>query len=204
MIVESIVTTSDACGRVNIAPMGPTVGDDFAVGDPLDQSITLRPFDSSKTYRNLTENPRAVVHVTDDVDLFVRAALNEIGDLETATELVDCLDDSYWVLRDCHRWFAVDVVSNDGHHPRLTMQCRVVRSEIVRPFFGFNRAKNAVIEAAILGTRTSLLPRKEIESELSRLEILIDKTAGRNETTAFERIRRFVANAYCNSAVKTE
>ena len=35
-----------------------------------------------------------------------------------------------------------------------------------REFFGFNRAKHAVLEAAILATRVELLPADEILSEL--------------------------------------
>jgi hypothetical protein len=51
--------------------------------------------------------------------------------------------------------------------------------------FGFNRAKHAVLEAAILATRTHLIPPAEIEKEFERLRVIVNKTAGPQETEAF-------------------
>ncbi len=79
-----------------------------------------------------------------------------------------------------------------SQQPRVDMQCRVVRTGIVRPFFGFNRAKHAVIEAAILATRTHVLPPDEIRDEIDRLTPLIDKTGGPAEHTAFEFLRKTI------------
>ena len=50
-----------------------------------------------------------------------------------------------------------------------------------RDFFGFNRAKHAVVEAAILATRTDFLPLAEIEAEYRKLAVLVDKTGGEAE-----------------------
>ncbi len=179
MILESIVTTADASGRINVAPMGPLVG---GSGDhPL---FTLRPFTSSTTYANLESTGRAVIHVTDDVHLFAKAAVESIQG-EPAREIVRFVEDGWWVLKDCHRWFAVEIESKSGQEPRIDMQCRIVHSGIHRPFFGFNRAKHAVIEAAILATRTHLLDADDIQEQINRLVPLIDKTAGEQEHAAF-------------------
>jgi hypothetical protein len=59
----------------------------------------------------------------------------------------------------------------------------------LRDFFGFNRAKHAVVEAAILATRTQILPAAEIEAEYRRLAVLVDKTGGEQEHTAFAFLR---------------
>ncbi|EMI22301.1 protein containing DUF447 [Rhodopirellula maiorica SM1] len=145
---------------------------------------------------------RAVVHVTDNVDLFAHAAVGSLGDQAALRQWVRRLeetaenDSQYWILRDCHRWFAVEVESINDHDPRAEMSCRVVRSGIVRPFFGFNRAKFAVIEAAILATRTHLLSQKEVESDLSRLQILVDKTGGAAEDAAFEFLKQAISQRY--------
>jgi hypothetical protein len=72
------------------------------------------------------------------------------------------------------------------------MLCRVIRAGTVRPFFGFNRAKHAVIEAAILATRTNLLPPDQIRDQLSRLQPLIDKTGGPAEHGAFDFLRKTI------------
>ncbi len=47
-----------------------------------------------------------------------------------------------------------------------------------RDFFGLNRGKHAVVEAAILATRTSILPLEEIQADFRKLAILVEKTGG--------------------------
>jgi hypothetical protein len=53
-----------------------------------------------------------------------------------------------------------------------------------REFLGFNRARHAVLEAAILATRTNLLPADTVGGEFGRLQIIVDKTAGPREQEA--------------------
>ena len=172
--------------------MGPRVVGDWSGGRCKDIDIVLRPFNSSRTYRNLLETGRAVIHVTDDSELFARAAVDAIT-AEEVEKLVQQIDDTaWWRLRDCHRWFAIEVESISSQEPRVDMQCRVVQMGVVRPFFGFNRARHAVIEAAILATRTHLLPPGEIRDEISRLQPLIDKTGGSTEHSAFEFLRKTI------------
>jgi hypothetical protein len=65
----------------------------------------------------------------------------------------------------------------------------VVRSVSHAPFAGFNRAQAAVIEAAILASRLQMLPRDKIEREIAALEIVVGKTAGPNEQTAWNWLR---------------
>ena len=57
MILEGIVTSLDNAGELNVAPMGPIV-------DEAMSTILLRPFQTSRTYRNLKEHPQGVLHVT--------------------------------------------------------------------------------------------------------------------------------------------
>lgn len=186
MILESIVTSVDAEGRVNIAPMGPRVQLDSADAGGEDITFVLRPFNSSHTYRNLIATRKAVIHVTDDAELFAKAAVDAIepGEIAKLVRQIDSTD--WWPLRDCHQWFAVDIESISDQEPRVDMRCRVIESGVVRPFFGFNRAKHAVIEAAILATRTQLLPPQQIQDEIDRLRPLIDKTGGPAEHGAFD------------------
>lgn len=183
MILESIVTTVDDAGRINLAPMGPKI-------EPGDwDHFTLRPFAGSRTYRNLLSTGRAVIHVTDDVGLFAHAAVEE---LECGALVEPVADGRWWRLTDCHRWFAVEVIKTTLQEPRAELGCRVAASGIVRPFFGFNRAMHAVIETAILATRKHLIDTEVIESELQRLRPLIEKTAGPVEQEAFEFLCRSI------------
>ena len=67
-----------------------------------------------------------------------------------------------------------------------------------REFLGFNRARHAVLEASIIASRASLLPAGEIQAELERLQVLVDKTAGPREREAMEIVRRHVSAAVGN------
>jgi hypothetical protein len=60
----------------------------------------------------------------------------------------------------------------------------VVHRGTRREFNGYNRAKHAVLEAAIYATRLHLLPRDFIDSEMKRLQVIVDKTAGPHELEA--------------------
>ena len=65
------------------------------------------------------------------------------------------------------------------------IECQVVATGRIRDFIGFNRAKHAVIEAAILATRLELLEAKQILAEFRRLAVIVEKTAGQSERRAF-------------------
>lgn len=205
MILESIVTTLDDSGNVNIAPMGPTVDGDIT-------RITLRPFRTSKTYANLLPNDsghtgsgsssprirRAVVHVTDDAMLFAQAAVDQIDSDQARLITTTINTTACRRLTDCHRWFAVQAVNPDPirhreTEPRATIECEILEQGVERPFFGFNRAKHAVIEAAILATRTHLLDSADIQSQIDRLQVPVDKTGGKPERDAFAFLRRTIA-----------
>ena len=64
-----------------------------------------------------------------------------------------------------------------------------------REFIGFNRARHAVLEAAIYATRLHLLPRETIEGEFERLQVIVDKTAGDAEREAMSLLTEFIRTA---------
>jgi hypothetical protein len=68
-IVESVLTTLNPDGSVNPAPMG------VARKGPV--QLEIRPYKSSKTYRNLNRNPEACVNVLDDPEIFLITAFKE-------------------------------------------------------------------------------------------------------------------------------
>jgi hypothetical protein len=185
MILEGIVTTVSPSGEVNIAPMGPHVDADMA-------RFLLRPFPTAQTYRNLKAHGEGVLHVTDDVLLLARAA---IGPVDPPPPLVPSTAVRGWVLAGACRFYEFRVRSIDETEPRVRIEVEVVRAGRLRDFFGFNRAKHAVVEAAILATRTDFLPPDEIEAEYRRLAVLVDKTGGEQEREAFAFLRRHVERA---------
>jgi hypothetical protein len=175
LILEGIVTTLSAEGEVNIAPMGPLV-------DARMERIVLRPFASAQTYRNLCCHGEGVLHVSDDVLLLARAAL---GTVDPLPPLIPATRVRGWVLADACRYYEFRVVSIDEREERVRIEAEIVHQGRLRDFFGFNRAKHAVVEAAILATRASFLPRNEIEAEFRRLKIIVNKTGGDQEKEAF-------------------
>lgn len=180
MILESIAVTWDADNGINIAPMGPVVD-----GPNLGE-FTLRPFDGSTTCRNLLETRRVVIHVTDDAGLFASAAIEKITDPNLVTEATFSDKSTGWRLRTCHRWFALEVTETTGGNPVYQMQTRIIDSGTEGSFFGFNRAKHAIIEAAILATRVNFLDHDTIRDDLDRCQTLVDKTASDQDAKTFD------------------
>lgn len=183
MILEAIITTADATGAVNIAPMGPEVADGNF------RRITLKPFRSSRTFANLRHHGTAVVHVTDDVELIAASATGTVDPLGRVEGLLIAGQPARWhKLIDCCHWYAVEVESWNDDPLRPRAECRVVHHGIQRPMFGLNRAKHAVVEAAILVTRLGLLGRDEVLRQMRELRPLVDKTGGAAEHRAWRHL----------------
>jgi hypothetical protein len=98
-----------------------------------------------------------------------------------------------WVIAGACRYFEFRIVSLDDSEPRVRLDAEVVHHGRLRDFFGFNRAKHAVLEAAILATRTHLLPLAEVEAEYKKLGVLVAKTGGPQEREAFDLLSQHVA-----------
>jgi hypothetical protein len=188
MILEGIVTSVAADGAVNIAPMGPEV--DPSAGEL--SHFVLRPFRTAQTYANLKAHGEGVLHVTDDVLLLARAA---IGSLDPLPPLLPAAHVRGWVLAGACRYHEFRITSCDDTAMRARFEVVVVHTGRLRDFFGFNRAKHAVVEAAILATRTALLPAEEIAAEYRRLAVLVDKTGGPQEREAFALLQQAISKA---------
>ena len=176
MILEGLVTTLDPNGSPHLAPMGPRVGPDFA-------SFVLRPFPTSGTYRNLLAHPEGVLHVTDDALLIAKAALgaaHPLPPLRPAEEV------NGFVLADACRYYEFVVKSVDASGERVSIEAEVVHTGRHRDFWGFNRARHAVVEAAILATRLHLLPHDEVAAEFRKLRVIVNKTGGPAEFEAMD------------------
>jgi hypothetical protein len=186
MILEGLVTTLGADDRVNVAPMGPVVPDDAR---ECWQTFELRPFNTSQTAANLLAHPEGVLHVHDDVLLLAQAA---IGPVEPLPTLLPASKIRGWLLADACRALEFRIVACDDSKPRLRLRAEVVHTHRLRDFFGLNRAMFAVVEAAILATRTHLIPPEDIAADFRRLAVLIDKTGGPRERAAFELLQQHV------------
>ena len=183
MIRETIVSTIDGAGRVHFAPLGI-----IAEGD----GWIIAPFRPSTTLDNLHTLPFAVANFTDDVRVFAGCVT---GRSQWPTTACDEIAVPRLAGTLAHAELAVTHVTEDEQRPYF--HCRVLRTISHAPFEGFNRAKAAVIEAAILVSRLHMLPREKIEREIAYLEIAVGKTASDAEEEAWrwlmERIWAFYA-----------
>jgi hypothetical protein len=184
VILEGIVTTVDAAGAVNIAPMGPIVPDDFSENPG---EFTLRPFCTSRTYANLKIQPVGVLHIVDDALLLAKATLGVAEPVLLPADKIHGLR-----LADCCRYFEFVVHRMDDSQDRSRIDVKVVAHARVRDFFGWNRAKHAVLEAAILASRVHLLPAQHLAEETARLRTVVQKTAGAAESEAFELLDQYI------------
>jgi len=80
----------------------------------------------------------------------------------------------------------------DTMQERANFHCRVVKKGVLREFIGFNRAKNAIIEAAILATRVRFLGVEHILQEYRRLAEIVKKTGGEQESRAMQYLQEYV------------
>ena len=181
MIIESILTTMDARGAVNFAPMGVEWGE---------EEIVIKPFLETTTFQNLQATRVAVVNLTDDVMVFAQGAIGNVQFPAIPAEVVQGV-----VLEAACSWREVQVRTLDATPPRGRIVTRVVHRGVRREFLGFNRARHAVLEAAILATRTHLLPPEQIRDEFARLQVIVDKTAGPREREAMALLTDHVRRA---------
>ncbi len=199
LILEGIVTTvpslsllhdgltPEALASVNVAPMGPYV-------DEAVTHLTLRPFTSSTTYQNIKATGHGVFHVTDDALMIARGAIGTLrAGLDAAVRRADVV--AGIVLTGTCRYYEFEVVEVDDREERTRIEARVVHMGRLRDFFGFNRARHAVLEAAILATRLHLTGAAPVLAEFDRLNVAVQKTGGPAEHQAMAELRAFVRAA---------
>jgi hypothetical protein len=190
VILEAVVTTLGPGDVANVAPMGPRLFAPYTLD--VGTAFELKPFNTSRTAANLAHHPEGVLHVTDDVLLLARAAIGDVP-LPAAfpAEQVRGV-----VLAEACRACEFRVVEADTSAARWVLRAEVRRVHRLRDFFGLNRAMHAVVEAAILATRTGLLPAEQVLPEFGRLAVLVEKTGGEREREAFGLLRAHVEAAY--------
>lgn len=206
MILEGILTTIDptvdAKGRLHTAAMGVLVPDDaIDVQTGRLAGFRLRPYSSSITFRNLVALPEGVFHLTDDVLLLARILVGETvaPDTRAATSVVGGILSESCLAYEFRGSFAEGSPGSSAHDvasltptaapARAEFEATVTAFHSQRPFIGFNRARNAVLETAILVSRIGILPLAEIRSQVAALAVTVEKTAGSREREAFAILR---------------
>ena len=137
---------------------------------------------------NLQRWPYATLNHVDDVRLFAGCLTGRRDWPMRDAERIAC------ARLECalaHEELEVERVEDDPRRPRFVL--RLLARASHAPFPGFNRAKAAVIEAAILVSRLHRLPPEKVARELEYLRIAIDKTAGAEEREAWGWLMEAVA-----------
>lgn len=189
MIIESIITTLDATGHPNFAPMGVVWGED---------EITIKPYRETTTFANLRATGVAVVNLTDDVLVFACGATSTAEFPAVPARVVPGV-----VLENACSWRELRVRDADTSAPRARFTCDVVHRQTHREFLGFNRARHAVLETAILATRTRILPMDEIMREVEKLQVIVSKTAGSREADAMALLVEYIRGAAAGGRPRT-
>ena len=171
MIRETIITTLNENNSVHIAPMGVK---------EIDGLIVIAPFKPSTTLENLKRSRQAVINYTDDVRIFA-GCLTGRYDWPTVSATVI----TGQRLENPLTHLELEIRKSEDDELRPKFFCEIRHQETHRPFMGFNRAKSAVLELAILVSRLHMLPPEKIDTEIKYLEIAIEKTAGDEEREAW-------------------
>lgn len=171
VIYETVVSTLAADGRAHVAPMGVRY---------LGDQVVLMPFKPSTTHDNVVTTGHAVLNILTDTRVFAGCVTGRRDWPLLPTEkipgvrLANAL--SHVELRLAER-------IDDAQRPVLRMAR--VHEVVHASFAGFNRAQAAVIEGAVLVSRLHMLPPQKMDSEMTYLQIAIDKTAGPGEREAW-------------------
>lgn len=182
MIIEGLIT----CVVTDQSP--PHVA---ALGPVVDQALThwtLRPFQSSKIFSLLRQHSRCVFHTLDDALPVVQLVLGLTPDLSYRQ-----LPSGVWVIEQACHWYELKIEAWDVSAPRSEAQASLVEHGELRTFWGWNRAKHALLEAAILISRAHMMQPTELRWQLQALQTPIEKTAGERERIAWALIvQRFL------------
>lgn len=182
MIFECVVTTLNPDGSVHISPMGPEVNKDWS-------EFELRPFAPSTTLENLERTGAGVLHVFDRVLIFAESITGKpITDNQTRN--AEAVDGK--ILASACRAIEFKAVHIDRSENRASIQCRSTKIHEMHPYSGMNRARNAVIEAAVLASRIMFIPIETIQEQFDAVKGIVERTGDKEEIEAFAMLEAFV------------
>ncbi|MEM3678094.1 MAG: DUF447 family protein [Candidatus Bathyarchaeia archaeon] len=171
--MEAIVSTYNADGGANAAPMGVEAQDK--------RHVSIRPYISSSTYRNLRLRRCAVINITSEPELYYRTALNDNFRDELPSEWFEKAE---FVdaprLRVADGFIEVSVEDEkdlDGGRCEILCEVRSIKA-LKKPPTAYCRAVFATIEAVIHATRVEPLIASGRRGEAYRLIELIDHYRG--------------------------
>ena len=183
VIFETVISTVAADGRPHVAPMGVRYRRSETGND-----VILMPFKPSTTLANIGAGGHAVLNIVTDTRVFAGSVT---GRRAWPMQPAERIPGVRLACALSHVELRLAELQDDPQRPVLRM-ARVFEASHA-PYLGFNRAQAAVIEAAVLVSRLHMLPAAKVDTEMSYLQIAIDKTAGPEEHEAWDWLRAAVA-----------
>jgi len=173
-ISEVIVTTRSASGTFNAAPIG-------IITTTNEQFVKL--YKSSRTFTNVQETKKLAANVTSDTVLFVKAALDNLGEAHYSSL------SSFPVLKEANSWILFQAVLAEKSTEYSLFQLKPIAVKINRKELkAINRGRNAVIEATILATRYLRVnderEKEELKKQMARYAKIVEKCGGHREKEA--------------------
>ncbi len=166
IICETILCTFNADGSPNAAPMGVTMQNN--------QQVSLIIYKSSKTLKNLQTTKAATLNLTDNIDVYYKAALKDDGlpvELFEKSDIVNAPK-----MKKSNATVALTVGNFtlvDDKRIKVTCSVKQIEASKVYPQ-SYCRAMPAVLEAIIHATRIKVLAgTKEEQEHVAKLLKLI-------------------------------
>ena len=178
-IYETVITTVSADGRVHVAPMGVRY---------VGECVVLMPFKPSTTLDNVLAGGHAVLNIVTDTRVFAGCVT---GRRAWPTVAAECIAGQRLACALNH--VELELIEHRDDVQRPVLRLARVHAATHAPFIGLNRAQAAVVEGAVLVSRLHMLSSEKIETEMSYLQIAIDKTAAAPEREAWGWLREAVA-----------
>jgi hypothetical protein len=171
IITETIVSTDNAEGQSNAAPMGVTIENA--------QHIAIRPYTLTLTYKNLQLKRCAVINVTANPELYYRTAFKETNPEgiipQKWFEKAETVDAPKLRMADAHIEVSVaDITAFDAERATALCQVRQIQAPKALPKV-YCRASSAIIEAVIHATRVQVLVNDRNEQKHVRRLLKIIK-----------------------------
>ena len=165
---ETVVTTKNIDGSIKVSPLGVYIEKDI---------LRLKPFKPSGSLENIIRNKSGVINYIDDVRIFASCITKK--DIEIDFVKAKKIDCSRLKKAISHTEFKVSKIEDDKQRP--TIICKPIYEETHNMFYGFNRAKSAIIELCILVSRLGIIEDKKIEEEIKYLDLKIEKCSSIEE-----------------------
>lgn len=179
-IYEVVVSTCDASGFPNAAPMGiQFVADEKSHGD---KRVLIRPFKSTTTYKNLSSRGEAVINVTSDPELFYKTLAKREGTKTNALKNIFQLAKTVKPprIRGSDAYIEVSIQSqgetSSNVGDRGDILCEIKLVQVDKPMAKlYCRAPHVLIETMIHATRVKELILEGSIDEANQLLELMDR-----------------------------